>query len=403
MPVHECKITDNERVLETVRYVLSIHHNRSSFLINNKYITNSLNNEYINVDLGDRSYAIRIATDFGPLSALPGNGRKTLLISDTNVSPLYGNVCAAALQAAGFTVIPATVAAGEPSKNLHVTEVLYNACAAAVLDRSSSITALGGGVVGDLAGFVAATYLRGLDFIQVPTSLLAMVDSSVGGKTGVNLEAGKNLVGCFYQPTEVVINPETLKTLPEREYRSGLAEVFKYGLILDGDFYRRLSDAGEALRERHDGLLAGVIARCCALKADVVASDEHERGGQRALLNFGHTFGHAIEAWSGYGRMLHGEAVAIGMVFAARLSQRYGGLNGDDVELLEQNLTAVGLPIRLQAEADAWPDIRQRMQSDKKSAGGSLRFVLLDGIGSAAANRRVTESDLTEVWNVISH
>ncbi len=362
-----------------------------------------MNNESINVNLGERSYAIRITRDFGPLSALPGNGRKTLLISDTNVTPLYGEACRTALQAAGFTVIPATVDAGELSKNLDVTASLYNACTAAGLDRGSSITALGGGVVGDLAGFVAATYLRGLDFIQVPTSLLAMVDSSVGGKTGVNLAGGKNLVGCFYQPAEVVVNLQTLKTLPDREYQSGLAEVVKYGLILDGDFYRQLSDTTTALRALDDDELAKVIARCCTLKAAVVTRDEHERCGQRALLNFGHTFGHAVEAWSGYQGLLHGEAVAIGMVFAARLSQRYGGLSGEEVERLERNLAALGLPIRLTAPADAWTDIRNRMQSDKKSAGGRLQFVLLDGIGRASANRRVTETDLTEVWNVIRH
>lgn len=358
-------------------------------------------NEILHVDLGQRSYAIHIAHDFEPLSALAGHGRKTLLISDTHVAPLHGEACAAALRKAGFTVIPATIAAGETSKSLEVTAKLYHDCWAAGLDRCACITALGGGVVGDLAGFVAATYLRGLDFLQVPTSLLAMVDSSVGGKTGVNLEAGKNLVGCFYQPTGVVINCQTLETLPEREYRSGLAEVIKYGLILDAGFYRQLSGTTQALGTRAPNTLAEVIARCCALKAAVVTRDERERGGPRALLNFGHTFGHAIETWSGYGKWLHGEAVAIGMVFAARLSQRVGGLCDNDIDRLERTLSALGLPVRFPAPESAWDEIRQRMQSDKKTSGGKLRFVLLDRIGHATANHEVSETDLREVWNVI--
>ncbi len=362
-----------------------------------------MNHKQIHVELGARSYVIRITNGFHGFTAVPERDRKTLLISDTNVAPLYGAACAAALQAAGFSVTTATVDAGEQSKNLRETAVLYETCAAAGLDRSSFITALGGGVVGDLAGFVAATYLRGLPFIQAPTSLLAMVDSSVGGKTGVNLDAGKNLVGSFHQPAEVIINLDTLQTLPEREYRSGLAEIIKYGLILDSSFYRQVSRLTAEVPSRNSDMLAGIVARCCELKAAVVTQDEHERGGQRALLNFGHTFGHAIESWSGYGRMLHGEAVAIGMVFAAHLSQRLGGLTRDDVTGLEHTLTALGLPVRLSADPSAWPDIRRRMQSDKKSAGGSLRFVLLDGIGCAGANRRVPENDLTEVWNIICH
>lgn len=356
----------------------------------------------INVSLGARSYPIRISADFQALAALLGSGRQALLVSDEHVAGSYGSACRTALETAGFRVTPITIPAGESSKTLSMAERLYTAAAAAGLDRTSHVVALGGGVVGDLAGFVAATYLRGLSLIQVPTSLLAMVDSSVGGKTAVNLDAGKNLVGSFHQPTAVLINLETLRTLPQREYRSGLAEVIKYGLIFDAAFYNILMESRTGLRDRDPVLLSSVIRRCCELKADVVARDERE-SGPRALLNFGHTLGHAVEAWAGYGRWLHGEAVSIGMVYAAHLSRRQGGLSTDDVAKLETQLTALDLPVRLPAQPADWTEIRRRMQIDKKCTDGSPRFILLEAIGRAVAGRLVAETDLSEVWNVICH
>ncbi len=363
---------------------------------------NNLNNDRINVALGDRSYTIRIAESFEPLAELDGSGRKALLVSDSNVAPLYGGACADVLQKAGFIVTSVTVKAGENSKTLREAECLYTAAAAAGLDRSSFIIALGGGMIGDLAGFVAATYLRGLSLIQVPASLLAMVDSSVGGKTAVNLDAGKNLVGCFHQPVSVAINLDVLHTLPEREYRSGLAEIVKYGLICDASLYQRLSKATALLLNRDPPFLARTIARCCQLKSEIVALDERE-SGPRALLNFGHTFGHAIEAWSGYGKLFHGEAVAIGMVFAAYLSQRRGGLAAADVTALENTLGKLGLPVRLPAKTSDWRDIHLRMLKDKKTVDDRLQFVLLKSAGCAEAKCSVSEKDIKEVWNVIRH
>lgn len=354
----------------------------------------------VNVDLADRSYPIMIGHDFEPLATLQGAGRRVLLVSDGNVAMHYGDACRQALERAGFGVTPFTIPAGEKSKTLRQAEKLYAAAAAAGLDRSAAIVALGGGVVGDLAGFVAGTYLRGISLIQVPTSLLAMVDSSVGGKTAVNLEAGKNLVGCFHQPSAVVVNLATMQTLPEREFCSGLAEVIKYGLIFDAGFYNRLAAKTGRLRDRNAGMAIDIIARCCELKAGVVTRDERE-SGPRALLNFGHTFGHAIETWAGYGNFLHGEAVSIGMVYAARLSQRRGMLDEAAVTDIERNLAALGLPVSLKAPESAWEELRRLMQRDKKASGGALRFVLLASIGKAIHGCAVGETDLIEVWHGI--
>ncbi|MEI6808893.1 MAG: iron-containing alcohol dehydrogenase, partial [bacterium] len=249
----------------------------------------------VHVKLGSRSYDILIGRNVTVGTSLKRRaGLKAMIVSDSNVDPLYGPRCERSLRAKGFETIRVTVPAGESSKSGRMVMELYNKAAELHLDRSSCIVALGGGVVGDLAGFIAATFLRGINFIQVPTSLLAMVDSSVGGKTGINLKQGKNLVGAFYQPVEVTADLSVLKTLPRREYVSGLAEVVKYGVIRDAAFFRMLEKNADRLLRRDSGLLEEVVARCCEIKAAVVSVDEREEGGERAVLNFGHTFGHAL-------------------------------------------------------------------------------------------------------------
>jgi 3-dehydroquinate synthase len=273
-----------------------------------------------------------------------------------------------------------TVPAGEKSKRIAVVEQCYDKLAAHRLERKSFIVALGGGVVGDLAGFVAATYLRGIPFVQVPTTLLAQVDSSVGGKTGVNLKAGKNLVGSFYQPRLVLCDLDTLKTLPKREYVSGLAEVIKYGVIYDAVLFAQLERNLPKLLHRDVAILTAVVARCCEIKADVVGHDETE-SGLRAILNFGHTVGHAIENSSGYGKFLHGEAISIGQVAAAKLSEKVLGLPSGDVARIENLFTNAGLPVRIKLNAGQRKKLFTAMRLDKKVSGGEVKFVLAGKIG----------------------
>src|SRR5437867_6556066 len=267
----------------------------------------------VNVGLGNRSYSILIGSDLLRKIGIECQRLKLAcrcaLISDQNVAPAYASRCMADMVAAGFEPILISITAGEKAKSLKTAAQCYDQLAAHRLERSSFIVALGGGVVGDLAGFVAATYLRGVAFIQVPTTLLAQVDSSIGGKVGVNLKTGKNLVGAFYQPRLVVCDLDTLMTLPPREFRAGLAEVIKYGIIYDVALFERLERDLPRLLERDPETLAAIVARCCEIKAEVVRQDETE-SGLRAILNFGHTIGHALEAVSGYGKYLHGEAIA---------------------------------------------------------------------------------------------
>ena len=279
----------------------------------------------VHVSLGNRSYAIKIGA--GQLNRLGREcarlklGRRCAIITDTNVGRHYAKTAFNSLASAGFAPVLIIVPPGETAKSLKTVQTCYDQLACYRLERKSFIVALGGGVIGDLAGFVAATYLRGIAFVQVPTTLLAQVDSSVGGKVGVNLKAGKNLVGAFYQPRLVLCDLDTLDTLPVREFRAGLAEVIKYGIIGDAKLFRRLErDLPELLR-RESKTLADVVARCCEIKADVVGRDETE-GGLRAILNFGHTVGHALEVISSYNKYLHGEAIAIGTVAAAGLSRK---------------------------------------------------------------------------------
>lgn len=338
----------------------------------------------VGVRLGPRSYDIEIGT--GQLSRigefararLP-NSRRALIVSDSNTQRFDPDV-AASLTDAGFRTSSVIVPAGEPSKSLAELSRIYDALYDLSADRDSCVVAVGGGVVGDLAGFAAATYNRGLPLLMAPSSLLAMVDSSVGGKTGINHPRGKNLIGAFHQPAGVFIDAATLDSLPEREYRSGLAEVVKYGVILDADFFQYLEVHWQQLLARNPETLMSVIARCCELKAAVVEQDEREETGVRAVLNYGHTFAHAFETVSGYGAWLHGEAVAAGMMEAARLATKLGLLQGDLVDrqwrLLEQFSLPTGTDKRLPID-----DLIAVMKRDKKAAGGRMRFILPTRIG----------------------
>jgi 3-dehydroquinate synthase len=280
------------------------------------------------------------------------------------------------------------VPAGETAKSLRTVQFCYDELVVQHFERRSFIVALGGGVVGDLAGFVAATYLRGIPFVQVPTTLLAQVDSSVGGKVGVNLPAGKNLVGAFHQPKLVLCDLDTLATLPAREYRSGLAEVIKYGIIYDEALFARLERQMPALLKREAKTLAAVIARCCEIKAEVVHQDETE-SGLRAILNFGHTIGHALEAISNYGKYLHGEAISIGQVAAARLSVRRLGLPPAHLERITTLLQRAGLPTEMELGDHQRQSLLAAMKLDKKVSGGELKLVLARKIGEVQFGQKV--------------
>jgi 3-dehydroquinate synthase len=353
----------------------------------------------VHVNLGERGYDIRIGRGLASVLDVSSDGLAALLISDSNVDPLYGDACSELLAERGFQVSRAVIPAGEPSKSLDCTADLYEKAVEAHLDRRAVVIALGGGVVGDLAGFVAGTYLRGVKLLQIPTSLLAMVDSSVGGKTGVNLPQGKNLVGVFYQPIEVAIDLDTLRTLPEREYFSGLAEVVKYGVIWDAAFFRYIEENADALRARAADVLEGVIARCCEIKAEVVAMDERE-SGVRAILNYGHTLGHAVENVCGYGELLHGEAVAIGMSYAGALSCKCRGFSEDESKRINDLLKSLELPISTEGLSDAinWGNLRSAMASDKKARRSVPTFVLAERIGSVVFNCDVPEETLEQVY-----
>jgi 3-dehydroquinate synthase len=333
----------------------------------------------VRVNLGPRSYDIALTTGnpagVGPFArrCLP-RSKLALVACDANTQR-HGRAVEAAVTDAGFRTGLAVVPAGEESKSLEQASRLYDALYELAADRQTAVVAVGGGVVGDLAGFAAATYNRGLPLVMVPTTLLAMVDSSVGGKTGVNHPKGKNLIGAFHQPAGVWIDTAFLDTLPEREYLSGLAEIVKYGVILDAEFFAHLEANAAAVRARDPAVLVPVIARCCRLKADVVERDEREETGLRAVLNYGHTFAHAFEAVGGYGGWLHGEAVAAGMVCAGRLAERRGLVGPELTDRQRHLLEVFSLPTRPRRE---WPadELLAAMRRDKKAAAGRLRFVL---------------------------
>jgi 3-dehydroquinate synthase len=320
--------------------------------------------------------------------------KKVAIVTNDRVASLYLGVLSEALRSAGVEVLPVIVPDGEDHKNWATLNSIFDALLSNRCERKTTIIALGGGVVGDLAGFAAATFQRGVPFIQVPTTLLAQVDSAVGGKTAINHPLGKNMIGAFYQPKLVISDIETLSTLPEREFSAGLAEVIKYGLIMDLPFFEWLETNIGALRARDPEALGHAIVRSCECKARVVAADERETG-QRALLNLGHTFGHAIEVGLGFGTWLHGEAVAAGTLMAARMSRRLGMLSSKDVERIGQILRHAGLPTRA-------PDLGkdrylELMGHDKKVEDGRLRLVLLETLGKARVVSDYSEGALSEI------
>lgn len=344
----------------------------------------------VRVELSERSYDIRIGSnvlpEIGSAFEEVSPGAKCAIITDENVNAAHGDALRNFLDANEITHNTIEVAAGEKSKSWPVFQSVTDQALGLQLERNDLIIAFGGGVVGDLAGFVAASARRGMKFIQIPTSLLAQVDSSVGGKTGINSQHGKNLVGAFHQPSKVLIDLEILKTLPEREFKAGYAEVAKYGLIKYPDFFAWLEENHSDVFSHGDGL-KHAIATSCEAKAEIVAADETEKG-QRALLNLGHTFGHALEGYTAYDseRLIHGEGVAIGMVLAHKFSNRLNMCSSDDVARVEAHLKAVGLPTSIAEIPGEMPSVETLMKfiaQDKKVSRGSLTFILTKGIGKS--------------------
>jgi 3-dehydroquinate synthase len=317
------------------------------------------------------------------------NGGKVAVVTDSNVAPIYAGVVSASLTAAGFEPVLITVPAGEASKSMEMVARVADEMIAAGLDRKSLLVALGGGVVGDLAGFVAAIYYRGIPYVQIPTTVVSQVDSSVGGKTGVNAPGGKNLLGAFHHPLLVLADPATLLSLPDREFNEGFAEIIKHAAIRDAAMLDML-DPG-----KRSGL-AELIARNVAIKARIVAADERETTGERALLNFGHTVGHAIEQAAGYGSLLHGEAISIGLNAALRISVEKAGLPANDAARILGTLEAFRLPVRIPAALDT-DTILDAMLRDKKFDSGKVRFVLLERPGAAFVSNSVTIEEIRTV------
>ncbi|HEX7637451.1 MAG TPA: 3-dehydroquinate synthase [Burkholderiaceae bacterium] len=352
----------------------------------------------VRIDLGDRSYPILIGTDLlgrAATYAAHANPRATaFVVTNTTVAPLYGSALVEALRPHFAQVRLVALPDGEVYKDWATLNLVFDALLGAQADRRTVLFALGGGVVGDMTGFAAACYMRGVPFVQVPTTLLAQVDSSVGGKTAINHPLGKNMIGAFYQPRQVVCDLAALDTLPERELSAGLAEIIKYGASIDGEFLAWLEANMEALRARDRAALAHAVRRSCEIKAEVVAADETE-AGLRAILNFGHTFGHAIEAGLGYGEWLHGEGVGCGMVMAAALSARLGLVPDAFAARLEHLVARAGLPVRGPRPL-APARYLELMRVDKKAESGDIRFVLLDG-ESHAVVRPAPEADVTAV------
>jgi 3-dehydroquinate synthase len=340
--------------------------------------------EEVVVPLGPRSYPVLVGEEMlpvvGPRLAAAGFHGRCGLVTSERVGRLYGETTASALRASGFEPTVVEIPDGEEHKNLAWLAVIYDRLLEAGIDRRSPVVALGGGVVGDLAGFAAGTLLRGLPLVQVPTTLLAQVDAGIGGKTGVNHALGKNLIGVFHQPEFVVADVGVLRTLPRRELVAGLAEVIKYGVIMDETLFDDVEAHLDDLLALHGEVLVRVVATCARHKAAVVAADEREERGGRAVLNFGHTVGHALEALTEYRQFLHGEAVAIGMVAAARVSRALGCCDASTVARIEHVLTRAGLPTAL--PSDIAPEaLALGMQADKKRTGGRIRFVAVEAIG----------------------
>ena len=352
--------------------------------------------EKLLVDLGDRSYPISIGSNLLSDTALFSSaikGKKVMIVTNDVVAPLYLEACKNTLK--DYQIDEVILPDGEQHKTLSTFEVILSELLAKKHARDSTIVALGGGVIGDMAGFAAACYQRGIPFVQIPTTLLSQVDSSVGGKTAVNHPLGKNMIGAFYQPQAVIIDIECLKTLPAREFAAGMAEVIKYGIIYDKDFFSWLESNIEAIKSLDPTAIVYMLKRCCAIKAEVVALDEKEHG-IRALLNLGHTFGHAIEAEQGYGNWLHGEAVAVGMVLAAETSYILGLVDHSDVEQIIDLIEAFDLPLTAPADMQ-YKHFAEHMQLDKKVLNGQLRLVLPTSVGTSALFDNVSEKVLRDV------
>lgn len=354
--------------------------------------------EQLKVELGERSYPIQFGPDLrmnasAALDELCNHSKRVVLVADRSVALAHDGWMREV-----FEGVPCLeVSGGERSKSLGVLGGLLDFFAEQRLDRSAVVVAMGGGVIGDLTGFAASVYLRGVDFIQIPTTLLAMVDSSVGGKTGINLAAGKNLVGTFHQPKAVFVSTDFLTTLPAREFAAGVAEIIKTGLLADGALFEQIE--AEPLVAANDPRLPEIIRRCCAIKAAVVQDDERETKGSggRALLNLGHTFGHALEQATGYGQLLHGEAVAIGLVCAARYSEAAGTLAAGGAARVEAAVRAAGLPASIDFEIETAALI-EAMRLDKKARAGTIRLVVLNRLGEAALLKEADENLIRSVW-----
>ncbi len=349
----------------------------------------------VTVALGDRAYPIHLGCSI--LDQLPelvratGVGGKLGIVTDSNVGPLYADAVVESLSAAGFNVVVHTMAAGEPNKRMAAVEDICGTFLAGGLDRTSLVLALGGGVVGDVAGYAAASFMRGIPFIQIPTTIVAQVDSSVGGKTGVNHPLGKNTIGAFHQPLGVLVDMALLQSLPDRELRAGLAEAIKHGIIADADLFSYMESNATAILAKTQANLVVPIRRSCEIKAAVVAADEKEHGA-RANLNYGHTFGHAIESVTHYEQFLHGEAIALGMVAAGALSLELGLVDEAFVERQRNIFVAYGLPVN-------WSEIPvdeviQAMQKDKKVRAGTLKFIVADRMGHVIHRTDITEAQV---------
>ncbi|MGH8013686.1 MAG: 3-dehydroquinate synthase [Candidatus Binataceae bacterium] len=343
-----------------------------------------------NVELGPNPHQVHVGADLlalcGELARKAGlTSERVAILSDTNVARLYGERVRIALEHAGFKPELIEIPAGETSKSLAMLARVYDRLVAAELDRGGVLFALGGGVVGDLGGFAAATYLRGIALVQLPTTIIAQVDSALGGKTGINHDKAKNLIGAFYQPRLIIADTTTLESLPEREFREGLAEVIKYGAIMDAPMLTSLEREMPAILRRDAARLEMIIAQSLRHKAAIVVSDERE-GGPRKLLNFGHTIGHALEAAAGYGSYFHGEAVAVGMVAAARLSCAFAGLGMEEAARLQRLIEMAGLPTTM---PPGWFDktFVDALRLDKKRSGEAIEFVLLDRLGHALTRK----------------
>ena len=349
----------------------------------------------VQVDLGPRSYQISIGTRIlDRVGSVVGSCCPTqhaVVVTDENVEQPHAMNVAKSLQETGVQTDLVVLPSGESTKSIEVAEQLWKKCLEVEVNRKSIIVAVGGGVIGDLAGFIAATYARGLRFLQIPTTLLAQVDSSVGGKVGINLPDAKNMVGAFWQPAGVLIDTATLDTLPAREYRAGLAEVVKYGVILDEEFFEYLERTESDINQRKPSVLIDIVERSCQLKAKIVSEDEREESGLRAVLNYGHTFAHALESVTGYRELLHGEAVSIGMLCASRLAEHLGRFDHASTERQAALLQNLGLPVAVPQVDHA--NILKAFRSDKKSEGNNLRFVLPSRIGKVELVEHIDPQD----------